>query len=129
MQKNSVVTNTSVLEREELFNWGNKPTQLVEYKQLKIWEPIQNTPEREYPLSIERLPDALQWWSEARYWVIHKVSNLRVPGSFSLTEAKKIQEITKNWNWSVDTRDRKVSCGLNLLALAEGICSKKGGRD
>ena len=130
MTKKFVATSTSLLDNKKLFNkLSTKATKQVEYQQLKISEPRQNTPEGEFPLSIERLPDALQWWDEPRYWVVHKVSQLRVPGSFSLNEARKIQEITKNWNWSIDSRDRKVSCGLNLLALAEGICSKKGGRD
>jgi hypothetical protein len=125
MSNNSVVTNTIVLEREELFNkLGSKPTKQIEYTQLKIGEPRQNTPEGEYPLTIERLPDALQWWSQTRYWIIHKDSTLRVPGSFSLDEARKIQKITQHWDWSIDSRDRKVACGLNLLALAEGICSQ-----
>jgi hypothetical protein len=70
------------------------------------------------------LPDALQWWNETRYRLIHKASDLRIPGSFNEREARKIQEISKNWDWQVDTSDRKVACGLNLLALAEGICSK-----
>jgi len=56
--------------------------------------------------------------------LIHKDSGLRVPGSFSEREARKIQEVSKDWDWSVDTRDRKVACGLNLLALAEGICQQ-----
>jgi len=77
-------------------------------------------------LTIEALPDALQWWDETRYWLIHKDSGLRVPGSFNETEARKIQGLTKDWDWTVDTRDRKVACGLNLLALAEIVVCQGG---
>ena len=125
MTKKIVVTSTSLLDNKKLFNkLSTKATKQVEYQQLKISEPRQNTPEGEYPLTIERLPDALQWWSQTRYWIIHKDSTLQVPGSFSLDEARKIQKITQHWDWSIDSRDRKVACGLNLLALAEGICSQ-----
>jgi hypothetical protein len=81
-------------------------------------------PTQDYPLTIEVLPDALQWWDETRYLLIHKDSGLRVPGSFNEKEALHIREITKHWDWSVDSRDRKVACGLNLLALAEIVCSR-----
>jgi hypothetical protein len=84
----------------------------------------QKQPTQDYPLTIDLLPDTLQWWSEPRYWLIHKDSGLRVPGSFSEKEALHIREVTKHWDWSVDSRDRKVACGLNLLALAEIVCSR-----
>ncbi len=99
-------------------------------RQLPLFNPPQLT--RDYPLTVEVLPDNLQWWHETRYWLIHKESDLRVPGSFSESEAQKIQEITKDWDWTVDTRDRKVACGLNLLTLAEIVCSRlsqQGGMD
>lgn len=89
------------------------------HRQLPLFDPQQD-----YPLTIERLPDTLQWWDEVRYWLVHKGSGLRVPGSFNEREARKIQEASRGWDWSVDTRDRKVACGLNLLALAEGICQQ-----
>ncbi len=88
-------------------------------RQLPLFTP---QPTREYPLTIEVLPDNLQWWDETRYLLIHKDSGLRVPGSFNETEARRIQEVSKDWDWTVDTRDRKVACGLNLLALAEIVC-------
>lgn len=94
------------------------------HRQLPLFDspqPVQN-----YPLAIERLPEQLQWWDEIRYWLIHKESGLRVPGSFNDKEARKIQEVTRDWDWTIDTRDRKVTCGLNLLALAEGICQQSG---
>jgi hypothetical protein len=99
------------------------------HRQLPLFNSPQ--PDQDYPLTIEVLPDALQWWDETRYWLIHEASSLRVPGSFSLAEAQKIQKTTQHWDWSVDTRDSKVACGLNLLALAKIICSqsrKKGGK-
>jgi hypothetical protein len=92
---------------------GNFPHQL---SLPLVSPPKQNA---EYPLRIELLPPGLQWWKEPRYWLIHDASGLRVPGSWSLKEAEEIQERTKDWDWSVNTRDRKVACGLNLLALAE----------
>jgi hypothetical protein len=46
-------------------------------------------------LTIEALPDALQWWDETRYWLIHKDSGLRVPGSFNETEALKSRKLVK----------------------------------
>jgi hypothetical protein len=91
-------------------------------RQLNLFNPPQQRSD-DYPLKLELLPDKLQWWDEKRYWLIHEASNLRVPGSFSESEAQKIQEISKSWDWNVDTRDRKVACGLNLLALAEIVCS------
>ena len=94
-------------------------------KQLTIWEP----PQSKHPLKVERLPDALQWWDEERYWLIHQESALRVPGSWSLAEAELIQDLSKGWDWSINGRDRKVACGLKLMALAEAVCSRsaKGG--
>lgn len=87
------------------------------HRQLPLFNSSQN--KQDYPLKIELLPDALQWFDEVRYLLIHKDSGLRVPGSFNEKEALKIQEVSKDWDWTVDTRDRKVACGLNLLALAE----------
>jgi hypothetical protein len=77
----------------------------------------------EYPLKLELLPDNLQWWNEPRYWLIHEASNLRVPGSWSLKEAKELQDLSKNFNWNLD-KERRVDCGLQLIALAEAICKK-----
>jgi hypothetical protein len=90
------------------------------HRQLPLFDPLQ--PEQNYPLEIELLPDALQWWDEPRYWLTHKDSGLRVPGSFNEKEALYIRHFTKDWDWTVDTRDRKVACGLNLLSLAEIVC-------
>jgi|GEM_PF-5032796 len=94
---------------------------ILKPRQLDLWESQKEN--AEYPLRIELLPPALQWWDEPRYWLIHEASSLRVPGSFSKSEAQKIQEVSKSWDWRVDTRDQKVACGLNLLALAEIVCS------
>lgn len=77
-----------------------------------------------HPLKIERLPDTLQWWDEERYWLIHEASGLRVPGSFSIAEAQHIRAISKDWDWRVDIRDRKVACGIRLLSLAEAVCKR-----
>lgn len=85
-------------------------------------------PQAEQPLRIERLPNALQWWDEERHWLVHDASGLQVPGSWSLAEAKLIQDLSKEWNWSVDS-NRRVACGVQLMALAEAVCqrSAKGG--
>lgn len=91
------------------------------HRQLPLFDSPQQEPD--YPLTIELLPDALQWWNETRYLLVHKDSGLRVPGSFNEREARKIQEVSKDWDWTVDTSNRKVACGLNLLALAEIVCS------
>jgi len=90
--------------------------------------PLFNLPQatQNYPLTIEALPDALQWWNEVRYWLIHKDSGLRVPGNFSEKEARRIQDVSKDWDWTVDTRNQKVACGLNLLALAEIVVCQGG---
>ncbi len=94
------------------------------HRQLPLFTP---QPKQDYyPLTIEALPEALQWWTEVRYWLIHKDSGLRLPGSFNEKEARKIQEVSKSWDWRVDTRDRKVACGLNLLALAEIVVCQGG---
>jgi hypothetical protein len=87
--------------------------------------PIRKPPP--HPLRIERLPDILQWWDEERYWLIHHTSGLRVPGSWSLAEAKLIRDLSKDWDWRIDTRDRKVRCGIQLLSLAEAICKRPAG--
>ncbi len=86
------------------------------------------TPEKS-PLHIEKLPEALQWWDEERFWLVHTESGLRVPGSWSAAEAQEILDLSKNWNWSLDG-NRRVPCALQLMALAESICkrsSQKGG--
>ena len=97
-------------------------------KQLSLWEP-QQKPETEYPLKIEPLPSALQWWEEERFWLFHIQTGLRVPGTWSLEEAELIQDLSRQWDWRVD-KDRRVACGLQLLALAEAVCKRsyrKGG--
>jgi hypothetical protein len=115
--RNPIVAQKRQPRQSERRSQQNSP-----HRQLPLFDSPQ--PTRDYPLTIEKLPDALQWWDETRYLLIHKDSGLRVPGSFSEREARKIQEVSKDWDWSVDTRDRKVACGLNLLALAEGICQQ-----
>lgn len=98
-------------------NSKGRSQQKSPHRQLPLFDSPQQ--KHDYPLTIEVLPDTLQWWNETRYLLIHKDSGLRVPGSFNEKEARKIQELTKDWDWTVDTRDRRVACGLNLLALAE----------
>jgi hypothetical protein len=90
-------------------------------KQLDLWE--SQKPATEYPLRIELLPPNLQWWDEPRYWLIHAASGLRVPGSWSRKEAEELQDLSKNWKWSLD-KERRVDCGLQLLALAESLCKR-----
>jgi hypothetical protein len=77
------------------------------------------------PLHIEKLPEPLQWWHEPRYWLIHAESGLRVPGSWSEQEAQEILDLSKDWNWSIDD-NRRVACGLQLMALAEAVCKRSG---
>ncbi len=99
-----------------------------QHHQLDLFSPPQ--PTRNYPLRIELLPPTLQWWDAPRYWLIHDASGLRVPGTWTKAEAELMQDLSKNWNWSVDS-DRRVTCGVQLMALAEGICKRsaiKGGK-
>jgi hypothetical protein len=94
---------------------------ILKPRQLDLWESQKQ--KTEYPLKLELLPAALQWWDEPRYWLIHDASGLRVPGSWSLREAGELQDLSKNWNWNLD-KERRVDCGLQLMALAEAICKK-----
>jgi hypothetical protein len=82
--------------------------------------------ETEYPLKIESLPSALQWWDDEQFWLVHAESGLRVPGTWTKAEAELMQDLSKNWNWSVDS-DRRVTCGVQLMALAESICKRSAG--
>jgi len=93
----------------------------VQPRQLSL--PLVSAQKQEYPLTIELLPPALQWWEQPRYWVIHAASGLRVPGSWSLKEAEEIQDLSKDWRWNLD-RERRVDCGLQLMALAEVVCKR-----
>ena len=105
-----VSTSTSLLDNQEIFNLYT--IQQIEYEQLKLWQLSQAEVEPEYPLHTEPLPSALQWWDEERFWLVHSATGLRVPGS-----------------WTVD-KERRVACGLQLMALAEAVCkrsSQKGG--
>lgn len=83
----------------------------------------QQKPDTDYPLKIEPLPPALQWWGEEHFWLFHLETGLRVPGTWSLAEAKLIQDLSRKWDWTVD-KDRRVVCGLQLLALAEAVCKR-----
>ncbi len=124
----TIVAQTGQPKQSEKQTQRRSP-QKSPHRQLPLFDSPQQ--EQDYPLVIELLPDALQWWNETRYSLIHKDSGLRVPGSFNETEARRIQEVSKDWDWTVDTRDRKVACGLNLLALAEIVCSpsiQQGGK-
>ncbi len=123
-------THATIVAQTGQLRQSERRSPQAQYCQLPLFDTPQ--PRREYPLTIEMLPDSLQWWDEIRYWLVHKESGLRVPGSFSKSEAQKIQEVSKDWDWTVDTRDRKVACGLNLLTLAEIVCSRlsqQGGMD
>lgn len=114
------MTKNSFIIFSQLGEEGNAPQQLSLPSE-QITSQVQAV---DNSLQIEHLPDALQWWKEPRYWLIHKESKLRVPGSFTLAESQKIQEVSKDWDWSVESRDRRVACGLNLLALAEVVCKR-----
>lgn len=118
--------STLIVTRESQVKQSRKALspQKSPHRQLPLFNSPQ--PAQAYPLTIEALPDALQWWNETRYWLIHKDFGLRVPGSFNEKEAREIQEVSKSWDWRVDTRDRKVACGLNLLALAEIVVCQGG---
>jgi hypothetical protein len=86
-------------------------------------------PGAEYPLRIEALPPSLQWWDKERFWLVHSASGLRVPGSWTVDEAELILDLSRKWDWSID-KERRVACGLQLMALAEAVCkrsSQKGG--
>jgi hypothetical protein len=127
----SIKTRKTSVKTSVILIQNVAPRQLPQRKfppSLKRAVAIYEPPDR-YPLKIEPLPPALQWWDEKRYWLIHEVSELRIPGSFTITEAQYIREISKRWDWRVDTRDRKVKCGFQLLALDEALCKRpaKGG--
>ena len=96
---------------------------------MDLWE-SQQKPETAYPLKIEPLPPAFQWWEEEHFWLIHIQSGLRVPGTWSLDEAELIQDLSQQWDWLVD-KERRVASGLQLMALAEAVCKRsshhKGG--
>ena len=97
-----------------------------EGRQLTVWE-SQQKPETEYPLKIEPLPPALQWCGQERFWLIHIESGLRVPGSWTVDEAELILDLSRKWDWSID-KQRRVVCGLQLLALAEAVCKRSSSR-
>jgi hypothetical protein len=119
MIKNISVT---IVTRESQTNQSRKArSPHKSHHQLDLFSPPQ--PPYEYPLKIELLPPALQWWNEPRYWLIHAESGLRVPGSWSQKEAEELQDLSKNWKWSLD-KERRVDCGLQLLALAESLCKR-----
>lgn len=83
------------------------------------------TPVTDCPLSIELLPEKLQWWDEERYWLVHKATGLRVPGSWSLPEALEIQESSKHWDWTVDPKSRIPNCQQQILDLCVRVCDRK----
>ncbi len=108
---------------------GGSRKKFFQARQLTLWE-SQTKSECEHPLHIESLPVALQWWEEERFWLVHTESGLRVPGTWKKAETALMQDLSKNWDWSVDS-DRRVTCGVQLMALAEGICKRsaiKGGK-
>jgi hypothetical protein len=108
-----VATTTSLLDSREIFNLLS--TKQVEYEQ--------STPEPKNPLHTEPLPPRLQWWDKERFWLIHSASGLQVPGTWTADEAELILDLSRNWNWSIDG-DRRVACGLQLIALAEAVCTR-----
>lgn len=77
------------------------------------------------PLSIELLPEKLQWWDEERYWLIHRDTGLRVPGSWSIQEALEIQKLSRDWDWTVDPKSRIPNCQHEILNLCVRICDRK----
>jgi hypothetical protein len=116
--------SVDIVTRESQANQSRKARspQKSPHRQLNLFNPPQQRSD-DYPLKLELLPDNLQWWNETRYWLIHKDSGLRVPGSWSLEEAEELQDLSKNWNWNLD-KERRVDCGLQLMALGESICKR-----
>jgi hypothetical protein len=84
----------------------------------------QQYPTPSYPLSIELLPQRLQWWDEDRYCLIHKATGLRIPGSWSISEALEIQESSRYWDWQVDPKSRIPNCQQQILDLCVRVCNK-----
>lgn len=78
-----------------------------------------------YPLSIELLPQQLQWWDEPRYWLIHEVTGLRMSGSWSISESLEIQEFSRYWDWTVDPKSRIPNCQHEILNLCVQVCDRK----
>lgn len=72
-----------------------------------------------YPLSIQPMPEPLQWWSEFRYWLIHDETGLRLPGSWTINEALHVQEVSRFWDWRVEPKSRIPRCQEKILALCE----------
>lgn len=72
------------------------------------------------PLRIATIPEPDRVFPDCCCRLIHRTWELEVPGQFTEAEAKLIQAITKDWNFSVD-KNRKPRYAARLLQLLEQI--------
>ena len=78
-------------------------------------------------LRIETVPIDITVGSSEKFWLIHQNSHLRVPGQFTICEAKEILKVTAGWDWTVDLKTREPACRYQLLNLLNRVCTPQKG--
>ena len=79
-----------------------------------------------FPLQIASVPDTDRTDNNKFCRLIHHESQIDIPGQFSHPEAKKILQITRDWDFSLDANGIP-RCRDKLLLLLELINSRQGG--
>ena len=79
-----------------------------------------------YPLQIGYVSDTDRNRSDRFCRLIHHESKIDLPGQFSHAEAKKILQITRDWDFSLDANGIP-RCRDKLLLLLDLINSRHGG--
>ena len=73
-------------------------------------------------LRIETIPANATVGRSERFYLIHQLSQLQIPGQFTYCEAKEILKLTHAWDWTVDPKTRVPACHYQLLNLLEDVC-------
>lgn len=73
-------------------------------------------------LRIEIIPTDATVGRGERFYLIHQLSQLQIPGQFTNYEAEEILKLTRAWDWTVDPKTRVPACHYQLLNLLEDVC-------
>ncbi|WP_013321022.1 hypothetical protein [Gloeothece verrucosa] len=75
-----------------------------------------------YPLFLEFIPFNERVLPEWEYRLVHGETGLQIPGQFTKAQAELIEKVTRQWDWTVDKKN-KPACAAQLLQFLEQLCA------
>ncbi|HEY9772143.1 MAG TPA: hypothetical protein V6C71_27165 [Coleofasciculaceae cyanobacterium] len=82
--------------------------------------PLQEDPPP-FPIQIASISHQQRLKADWGCKLVHYESGLKLPGQFTYDEAKEILEITRYWDFTLDSK-RIPKCRDRLLVLLEKVC-------